>query len=379
LHLPHAAPPHEVELAYNVDAEATDDAVDNDDLQETEGEASQLVPDFDQCNTVAHSLEPEDLVGYTLHIYCASSNQWRLGIVTHVRLVDSWLCVEYSTAAIAYHNFTDKGQTTWGVARMHPVIHATMNSHGRKSLHEVQNGGHPDDRVVNQAMRHGKTVVPGVLRRSEMECFGPGSWLSGDAVGLSMNALCVTDTCSALKQNFYSSLVQSSHLTSNHRGASYTQSMRRWFRNSSYMWTQHKLLVIVHVNCNNLSGPWEIQAPNHWLLAVIDLEDKIFRYHDPLGSAGRQTIYEDQKAQCIANLKMWIASEHDMPWVAAAQVEPEQSVPTQGNGFDCGVYTVLYALCEAASVPLSELPFGQQHCPLFREQLIAALVDDATQ
>ena len=337
---------------------------------------SNPTPDFDRCNSQAHRLKPDELIGFTMHIHSGIENHWRLGKVTHVRHVDSWLCVQYNDGTASHHNFSDPGATTWGVARMHAVLESTLNVHGQKSWNQLRNEGHPDDRVVDMVMRHGKKASPGLLTRSEMQCFGPGSWLTGDALGMSMNALCVNDMCSPLKQNFYSRLVQSSHLRSNHRGADYTDDIKKWFRQTSYMWTQHKLFVIVHINCSNDGGPWEIAPPNHWLLAVIDLHNKIFRYHDPMGSSGREAIFLDQRKQCIRNLKMWLTSEHDMEWVASAQVDTQQLFPTQGNGFDCGLYTILYAWCEAKSVPLSELPFGQQHCAQLREHIIAALVQD---
>ena len=73
---------------------------------------------------------------------------------------------------------------------------------------------------------------------------------------------------------------------------------------------------------------------------------------------------------------MWLHKEQDLPWLDAAKSAPVETLsPVQGNGFDCGVYTILAAACEAMDIPLSNLQWGQQHAACIRTQLAALLLE----
>jgi Ulp1 family protease len=73
---------------------------------------------------------------------------------------------------------------------------------------------------------------------------------------------------------------------------------------------------------------------------------------------------------------MWLDKEQDLPWLDAARSPAVETLsPVQGNGFDCGVYTILAAACEAMDIPLNTLPWGQQHAECIRTQLAALLLE----
>ncbi len=98
-----------------------------------------------------------------------------------------------------------------------------------------------------------------------------------------------------------------------------------------------------------------------------------------MGVNQREALHKDQMLQCISNLRMWLLSEHpaNHDWVSSHSGEADMICsPMQGNMFDCGVFTVLAATCEALNIELSDLPWGQQlqHAALIRTQLAALIM-----
>ena len=74
---------------------------------------------------------------------------------------------------------------------------------------------------------------------------------------------------------------------------------------------------------------------------------------------------------------MWLLSEHPSKhdWVSSHSGEADLICsPMQGNKFDCGVFTVLAAICEALNIQLCDMPWGQQHAAIIRTQLAALIM-----
>ena len=67
--------------------------------------------------------------------------------------------------------------------------------------------------------------------------------------------------------------------------------------------------------------------------------------------------------------------EHEMPWLDTTPSATDKPAPIQGNTWDCGVFTILGAVCEALGIALDTLPWGQQHASAIREQLAGLLLN----
>ena len=152
--------------------------------------------------------------------------------------------------------------------------------------------------------------------------------------------------------------------------------MKQWFKHAEAMWLKDKILIVVNVQClSTAEAPWQTAPGNHWVLDVVDLKHETFRYYDPLGAHNRERIHNEQMMQCVANVTMWLQSEHDMPWLAShAQSADPEFAPVQGNTFDCGVFSTLAAACEALGIPLGTMPWGQQHATRIRTQLAVLIL-----
>ena len=329
-------------------------------------------PPFDTQDAVYHKLEPAELVGATLHVASAATGAWHKGVVTRLHANKVHLEVAFEEGRRAWHDLRPGGDP-WGLACVCPEVHEALSLKGGLKPESLCLGD-PEDVLVHRVWlgQEGRPKsARAVMRRRELRCMGPGMWLSGVAMEVCMDVVCARAGCHVVKQAFYGALVQSGRNGCEHRSPRYDERLRKWFQHAQAVWHKRKLLVIVHVHCGKA---WSTALGNHWVLAVIDLDRKAFRYHDPLGPWGRTELYNDQRDQCISNLRFWIQAEHPMDWVRDAPVHEADTCPIQGNAFDCGIFSILYGVCEALDVPLSSLPFGQQHARVFREQLVAQLV-----
>jgi len=306
-----------------------------------------------------------------MHVRGSEGTTWRLGVVlAHLR---GRLLIQYSCGSNEWHDF-GSGNTVWGLARLHGALHASLNARG--SLHmSAFARGNAQDIVVNLSLKREKRVFC-TMRRWELMCLAPGAWLTGQAMEVCTSILCNTSHCSVIKQDFYRKLVQQTTSSARHSFPEYSHELKKWFKGAVAMWNQQILLVVINIACeSSATQPWQTAVGNHWVLAVVDLGSCTFRYYDPCGSHDREVIYQEQRTQCYSNLRHWLRMEHDMPWLETTPVAVHTPAPIQGNSWDCGVFTILGALCEALGIPLASLPWGQQHAGAIREQLAGLLLN----
>jgi hypothetical protein len=335
-----------------------------------------LTPPRHPMNDEWHAKEPNQLMGVTVHVQSQDATSWRLAVVVSTSPNSKHVLLEFVTGEHAWHDF-GPGRCFWILAAGDPMLHAVLNKRGIKRLHEFQHGN-ANDVLVNVSLKRAKRAF-GILTRSQCLCLGGGDWLNDAVIEVCMAILCNTADCTVVKQAFYRQLVQQSPISANHTKPAYTDSLKTWFKGAAgtAMWLKRKVLVVVHVRCDNaIEEPWETAVGNHWVLAVVDIEHQTFRYYDPLGEYGRDDIYYQQQTQCLKNLAYWLRIEHDMPWLAQPEVVHQVHTPRpiQGNSWDCGVYTILAGLCESLSISLDSLPWGQQHATVIRQQLAALLM-----
>jgi len=111
--------------------------------------------------------------------------------------------------------------------------------------------------------------------------------------------------------------------------------------------------VIIPCNLNN----------NHWVTAVVDNEKKRIEILDSL---------DGENASLKQNLLRWLQEEHIIRKGNALSAEwtawspPSESLfPRQRNGYDCWVFTCMYAAW--ASIPNSSTDFSQMDIPYLRK------------
>ena len=129
-------------------------------------------------------------------------------------------------------------------------------------------------------------------------------------------------------------------------------------------WTRPKKIGVEITKCDKVVVPVHQQV--HWCCAVADIKRKELVYYDSM-------LGKDQAV--LENLARWVKDE----WKDKAKVDLDTSkwprkfpkdIPTQENGYDCGVFAVKFAECAGLDC---EMDFSQQDMPLFRKQMVVQL------
>ena len=107
----------------------------------------------------------------------------------------------------------------------------------------------------------------------------------------------------------------------------------------------------------------------HWCLAVINLKKKGVYFYDSMGS---------DKTEILKVLLNYLESEHmdkkKTPFdTSSFEMKNVKDIPTQKNGFDCGMFTLKYSeyLSRNASIT-----FTQEDMPYFRRRLVYEIVNN---
>jgi len=119
--------------------------------------------------------------------------------------------------------------------------------------------------------------------------------------------------------------------------------------------------VIVRVNVGNL----------HWVLVVIDVMARRFRYYDSMCGVGAAHVLATARRwlsdEVAARLRREVARSWEMEvW----EGEMDLGLPRQSDGGSCGVFVLAAADCFSLGAPLS---FGQVDMPVLRQRLSAVL------
>lgn len=220
------------------------------------------------------------------------------------------------------------------------------------------------NREPNEAvLRHEASKVR--LMGSDLARLSPGCWLNDEIINLYMRLLQERDTrlhaegkekypkCHFFNSFFLSKLYKDT-------GSYDYDSVRRWTvpgRLKAIGQSRKSILdcdkIIVPVNQSNI----------HWVVAIIDLENKRFEYFDSL--YGEDTT-------CLDHLSRYLMDEfknkrnEERPDILDWPKAYPKSIPGQVNGYDCGVFLILFAdyLSKGA-----KLNFSQESIEDFRVKL----------
>jgi sentrin-specific protease 1 len=107
----------------------------------------------------------------------------------------------------------------------------------------------------------------------------------------------------------------------------------------------------------------------HWVCAVAFMQEKRIQFYDSMGADGTEYIqsimqyikdeYKDKNKKPLPDEEEW------------ELVPCQPGTPQQLNGFDCGVFTCMFADFVSKDCPLV---FGQDHITLCRERIALAIL-----
>ena len=111
-------------------------------------------------------------------------------------------------------------------------------------------------------------------------------------------------------------------------------------------------------------------ANSHWTLLVLHMQQRVAYYYDSL--PGRS----DRPSECFERMKLWLTDEakdkkQDLNYDPSDWKLVEPQCPKQTNGYDCGVFTIMYMDFLVDDLPLD---FTQDDIPAFREKIAADIL-----
>uniref|UniRef100_A0AAF5D9B4 Ubiquitin-like protease family profile domain-containing protein n=1 Tax=Strongyloides stercoralis TaxID=6248 RepID=A0AAF5D9B4_STRER len=125
--------------------------------------------------------------------------------------------------------------------------------------------------------------------------------------------------------------------------------VRRWTRKVDIFQMEY---IFVPINKNNV----------HWCMAIINVPKKEIRYCDSMRQENLEALEAIKsyiKSEAADKLKIDINLDE---WTAFHA----QDVPQQGNGFDCGVFTCMFAEYQSRG---RDFEFTQNDMPFFRQKM----------
>lgn len=220
---------------------------------------------------------------------------------------------------------------------------------------------HEEEAVVKAALfsssNRGKLLVNHASSNIDITgeiimCLKPKSWLNDDVINLYLELLKEREKrepqkflkCHFFNTFFYKKLRDA-------KTASDFKSLGRW--------TTHRKLGYHLVDCDKIFIP--VHKEIHWCLAVINKKDQKFQYLDSLGGTD---------SQCLSILAKYYVDEvkgktgQDID-VSKWEKEFVRDLPTQENGYDCGVFMIKYIDFYSRGVGLC---FKQEDMPYFRRR-----------
>lgn len=161
------------------------------------------------------------------------------------------------------------------------------------------------------------------------------------------------------------------------------ENVKRWTRKKGDVFEAH--WIYFPVNTEN----------KHWTLLVLDMHKKEVHYYDSL-----EVVNKDRRKLCYETILRWLKDEakekhhikdYDISvwkqgWLRDEAIEEDQTddydkpviheCPKQDNGYDCGVFTMMYADFLTDNLPLD---FEQKDMPHFRKKIAADILRGSLQ
>jgi sentrin-specific protease 1 len=199
------------------------------------------------------------------------------------------------------------------------------------------------------------------VTRKQLQCLRPAEWLNDEVI------------------NFYCKLLEE-------RGKKNKNAPKCWFPNSffwpklsgadnsSYSYKDVKRWSIKAkidiFELDHILFPMNI-GESHWALGAIDLKAKGFRYFDSMFCRPHRNF--------VPFLRKYLQDEHKAKKGGSEfqgvdeweLIIPDEPVPQQNNGYDCGVFTCNFAECFSSG---RDLGFSQDDMPDLRLRLAARVM-----
>lgn len=214
------------------------------------------------------------------------------------------------------------------------------------------------------------------VTRKQLECMDHGTWLNDEAINT--YAVLMQERDTLMKRN------PPSHLPNRPPKCSFFSSffLTQLFMNDNIYgykavkkWTIPKKIALNGLDLEGYSSVFNLDLllfpaninNAHWTLAVIDLKKQEFVYYDSMGG---------RRPDILEHLAHWLEDESrdkrgvEIDCSKWRRVFPKD-IPRQANGFDCGLFVLMYADRLGMGLPFE---FHQRHMEDIRIKVLHRLL-----
>lgn len=111
----------------------------------------------------------------------------------------------------------------------------------------------------------------------------------------------------------------------------------------------------------------------HWCMSAIDIVKRRITYYDSLGGSGEECcsiLFDWLQRECLERNTCGGGLRVD-EW----KLYPSPKIPQQKNGYDCGVFSILYAAFLSRGVDISKDLFHQNDIKKWRERISVEIIE----
>jgi len=209
-----------------------------------------------------------------------------------------------------------------------------------------------------------------IVVRDSMQRLRPGQWLNDEVIHYFLIMLAKRDEalskldssrlrCHFFKSFFMTKILNEGHANADIEGTYEYRNVKRWSKKVPGKDIFKLDKIIFPINQSNA----------HWICGVVFMQEKRIQMYDSLGGSGRlyidalfkyiQDEHQDKKKVPLPDIDEW------------KLVTTERACPSQRNGFDCGVFTCMFADFLSNDCPLL---FSQEHITQCRERIALSIM-----
>ncbi|CAI5460059.1 unnamed protein product [Closterium sp. Yama58-4] len=242
-------------------------------------------------------------------------------------------------------------------AKAKPVVRV-LSEEEEKQVRRAFQGGHSGEELAF----HERSNI--IVTRNLMHCLMPGGWLNDEVINMYLELL--KDRERRTQQPSSKGRMPVCHFFNTFFYARLTGT-GQYLYNSVRRWTTPKRLGYSLTDCDKIIVP--VHQGVHWVLAVIVPGDKRLIFLDSL---------HGQDHTCLENLARYYADEvrdktgQEVDTSGWERCFPRK-IPQQMNTWDCGVFMLMFAECEARAMG-SHYNFSQKDMEYFRKRIVLDLI-----
>jgi len=200
-----------------------------------------------------------------------------------------------------------------------------------------------------------------IMTVEKFRCLKPESWLNDQVINFYMDLLQDRD-----KKNSKQGSKITSHFFNTFFMEKMFNSAQKYNYENVMRWTKsfnvfEKDKVFIPINRSN----------NHWILIVVFIQQQKIIYYDSIADVNKAKLYLYLTARWLIDEAK--SKNHKIEINDWKLINAGKNIPQQNNGYDCGMYVLLYADYIADDLPLS---YGEEEVSASRNKIAQFIINN---